>query len=112
MPPLPRSGMRGMTPSHKGLVNTVQRSLSFLVTVDPGVSGVHSFARTKGPGEKSRKCSGIRVMKALGGRLHDVNAKGEATTMDFDINTKSTTTTPVSQLVTLELIDATGTGTP
>ena len=51
-------------------------------------------------------------MKALGGRLHDVNAKGEATTMDFNTNIKSTATTPVSQLVTLELIDATGAGTP
>jgi hypothetical protein len=51
-------------------------------------------------------------MKALGGRLHDVNAKGEATTMDFNTNIKSTATTTVSQLVTLELIDATGAGTP
>ena len=32
--------------------------------------------------------------------------------MDFNTNTKSTTNTPLSQLVTLELIDATGVGTP
>jgi len=32
--------------------------------------------------------------------------------MDFNINTKSTATTPLSQVVTLELIDATGAATP
>ena len=51
-------------------------------------------------------------MKALGGRLHDVDAKGEATAMDFDINTRSSATGTVSRLVTLELIDTTGVATP
>ena len=51
-------------------------------------------------------------MEALGGRLHDVNAKGEATAMDFNVTAKNTTAQLVTTVMTLELIDSTGAATP
>src|SRR5947209_4790225 len=62
--------------------------------------------REEGPGLPR-----IRITGALGGRLFDGSAKGEATAMD-STNIRNGAVTAVTQVVTLELIDAAGAATP
>ena len=86
-----------------------QQEIELIVYIDRG-----NHARcpwTNGPGTRSLIQPQVRVTEALGGRLDDVPAKGEANTMEFKTNTRSTATA-VTQLVTLELVDANGDATP